>query len=68
MAAMVAILDFWSEWFSYFLFTSQPDVQAKKQKSIFKMAASAAICGGHLGFPIGMILAMFDLRHPNASY
>ena len=22
--------------------------------------------GGHFGFPIGMILALFDLRHPNA--
>ena len=24
--------------------------------------------GGHLGFPIGTILAIFDLCHPNASY
>ena len=24
--------------------------------------------GGHLGFPIGTILAFFDLRHPDASY
>ena len=24
--------------------------------------------GGHLGFPIGTILAIFDLRHPNASF
>ena len=24
--------------------------------------------GGHLGFPIGMILANFNLCHPDASY
>ena len=24
--------------------------------------------GGHHGFPIGTILTIFDLRHPDASY
>ena len=34
-------------------------VHEKKRKIDFQ--------GGHLGFPIGTILAIFDLRHPNAS-
>ena len=59
---MAAMVDFWLEWFCYFWSTSQPNVQKKKQKKIFKMAASVAICGGHLGFPIGMIFAIFDLK------
>ena len=37
-----------------------PFVQEKKRKIDFQD-------GGHLGFPIGTILAAFDLRHPDAS-
>ena len=37
-------------------------VQEKKQKIDFQDSGH----GGHLGFPIGMILAIFDL-HPDAS-
>ena len=62
----MAILDFRSELFSYFLSTSHPDASyqvssqlafwfRRSDKQIFKY-------GGHLGFPIWMILAIFDLQ------
>ena len=39
-------------------------VQVKKRKIDFQDGRH----GGYLGFPIGTILAIFDLCHPNASY
>ena len=38
-------------------------VQEKKWKIDFQDGGH----GGHLGFPIGTILAIYDLRHPDAS-
>ena len=67
MAAMAAILDFQSARFSLFLIYKSPrcflasleaiglSVQEKKRKLDFQD-------GGHLGFPIGTILAIFDLQ------
>ena len=67
MAAMAAILDFRSALFYLFLIYKSPrcflaslesiglSVQEKKRKIDFQD-------GGHLGFPIGMILAIFDLQ------
>ena len=67
MAAMAAILDFQSALFSLFLIYKSPrcflasleaiglSVQEKKRKIDFQD-------GGHLGFPIGTILAIFDLQ------
>ena len=67
MAAMVAILDFRSEQFKLFLIYKSPRcflssfkstelwVQKEERKIDFQD-------GGHLGFPIGMILAIFDLH------
>ena len=67
MAAMAAILDFWSARFYLFLIYKSPwcflaslesiglSVQEKKQKIDFQD-------GGHLGFPISTILTTFDLQ------
>ena len=67
MAAMAAILDFRSARFYLFLIYKSPRcflaslesigllVQEKKRKIDFQD-------GGHLGFPIGTILAIFDLQ------
>ena len=67
MAAMAAILDFQSARFLLFLIYKSPQcflasleaiglsVQVKKRKIDFQD-------GGHLGFPIGTILAIFDLQ------
>ena len=67
---MAAILDFWSAWFWLFLIYKSPrcflaslesiglSVQEKKQKIDFQDGSH----GGHLGFPISMILATFDLH------
>ena len=69
MAAMAAILDFQSARFSLFLIYKSPrcflasleaiglSVQ-KKRKIDFQDGCH----GGHLGFPIGTILAIFDLQ------
>ena len=71
---MVAIFDFWSEWFQLFWSTSHPEFflsslktiglwsQEKKQKIDFQNGDR------HLGFPIGTIFTVFYLRHLNASY
>ena len=70
MAAMAAILDFRSARFYYFLIYKSPrcflaslesiglSVQEKKRKIDFQDGHH----GGHLGFPIGTILAIFDLQ------
>ena len=70
MAAMAAILDFRSEQFKLFLIYKSPQwflpcldsigfwVQEKKRKIDFQDDCH----GGHLGFQIGMILAIFDLQ------
>ena len=70
MAAMAAILDFRSAQFYLFLIYKSPrsllaslesiglSVQEKKRKIDFKDGCH----GGHLGFRIGMILAIFDLQ------
>ena len=70
MAAMAAILDFWSAWFLLFLIYKSTQcflaslestglsVQEKKGKIDFQDGGH----GGHLGFPIGTILAIFDLQ------
>ena len=70
MAAMAAILDFQSARFSLFLIYKSPrcflasleaiglSVQEKKRKIDFQDGGH----GGHLGFPIGKILAFFDLQ------
>ena len=67
MAAMAAILDFQSAQFKLFLIYKSPrcflaslestglSVQEKKRKIDFQD-------GGHLGFLISMILAIFDLQ------
>ena len=72
MAAMAAILDFQSARFSLFLIYKSSRrllasleaigllVQDKKRKIDFQDGGH----GGHLGFPIGMILAIFDLQLP----
>ena len=74
MAAMAAILDFRSAQFWLFFIYKSPrcflaslesiglSVQEKKRKIDFQDGGH----GGHLGFPIGMILAIFDLQ--DASY
>ena len=68
MAATAAILDFWPEQLSFFLIYKSPrcflpsfesiglSVQEKKRKLDFQDSCH----GGHLRFPIGMILAIFD--------
>ena len=74
MAAMAAIWDFLLQWFELFLIYKSPRcflpsfesinllVQKKKGKIDFQD-------GRHLGFPIGMILAIFiSTSHPDASY
>ena len=70
MAAMAAILDFRSARFLLFLIYKTPRcflaslesiglwVQEKKRKIDFQDGGH----GGHLGFPIGTILAIFDLQ------
>ena len=70
MAATAAILDFWPEQLSFFLIYKSPrcflpsfesiglSVQEKKQKLDFQDSCH----GGHLRFPTGMILAIFDLQ------
>ena len=67
---MAAILDFRSARFQLFLIYKSPQcflpglesigfwVQEKKRKIDFQDGCH----GGHLGFPIGMILAIFDLQ------
>ena len=70
MAAMAPILDFRSAQFKLFLILKPPrrflaslvestglSVQEKKRKIDFQDGCH----GGHLGFPIGTILAIFDL-------
>ena len=77
MTAMGATLDFQSAQFLLFLVYKSPQcflaslesiglsVQEKKQKIDFQDGGH----GGHLGFPIGMILAYFrSTGHPDASY
>ena len=70
MAAMAAILDFQSARFSLYLIYKLPQcflacleatglsVQEKKRKIDFQDGGH----GGHLGFPIGTSLAIFDLQ------
>ena len=70
MAAMAAILDFLSARLQLFLIYMSPgcfqvslesiglSVQEKKRKIDFQDGGH----GGHLGFPIGTILAIFDLQ------
>ena len=70
MAAMAAILDFQSARFYLFLICKSPQcflaslesfglsLQEKKRKIDFQDGGH----GGHLGFPIGTILAIFDLQ------
>ena len=70
MVAMAAILDFQSARFSLFLIYKSPrcflasleaiglSVQEKKRKIDFQDGCH----GGHLGFPISTILAIFDLQ------
>ena len=70
MAAMAAILDFRSPRFKPVLIYKSPQcflaslestgllVQEKKQKIDFQDGCH----GGHLGFPIGTILAIYDLQ------
>ena len=70
MATMVAILDFWSKQFKQlwiykstqcFLPSFESNglsVQEKKRKMDFQDGGH----GGHLGFLIGTILAIFDLQ------
>ena len=68
MAVMVAILDFQLEWYElFFIYKSPPcflphlesiGFWEKKRKIDFQDGSH----GGHLGFPIGMILAIFDLQ------
>ena len=70
MAAMAAILDFQSARFSLVLIykslrcflasleATDLSVQEKKRKIDFQDCGH----GGHLGFPIGTILAIFDLQ------
>ena len=70
MAAMAAILDFQSARFSLILIYKSPRcflasleaigllVQEKKRKINFQDGGH----GGHLGYPIGTILAIFDLQ------
>ena len=70
MAAMTAILDFQSAQFSLLFIYKSPrcflasleaiglSVQEKKRKIDFQDGGH----GGHLGFPIGSILATFDLQ------
>ena len=41
-----------------------PSVQEKK----FRINFQDSNCGGHLRFRIEMILAIFDLSHPDTSY
>ena len=70
MTAMAAILDFLSAQFYLFLIYKSPQcflaslesigllVQEKKQKIDFQDGGH----GSHLGFPIGTILAIFNLQ------
>ena len=70
MAAMAASLDFRSARFYLFLIYKSPQwflpslesvglsVQEKKRKIDFQDGGQ----GGHLGFPIGTILVIFDLQ------
>ena len=69
MVNMVAILDVQQDNFSYFWSTSHSDAsyQVYKVNKPFDSGEEAKIAfqngrhGGHLGFPIGKILAIFDL-------
>ena len=68
MAAMVASLDFWSELLLLLLSYKLPRYFLPSFRSIglsvqenFKIDFQDGNHGGHLGFPIGMILAIFDL-------
>ena len=63
--AMVAILDFGSEWFKQILICKLPQHFLSSFKSIHLWVQKRKIDfqdGGHLGFPIVTILAIFDLQ------
>ena len=68
---MAAILDFQSERFSYFRSINHSDASYQvpsqlafgfRRKSEKKKKNSSCHHGGHLGFPISRILAIFDLQ------
>ena len=66
---MAAILDFRSEQLSYFRSTRHPNVSYQVSSQMaFQFKRSEKIDfqggrhGGHLGFPIGKILAIFNLQ------
>ena len=58
MATMAAILDFRSAWFYLFLIYESVGLSAQEKKR--KIDFQDGGHGGHLGFPIGMILATSD--------
>ena len=73
MAARSTILDLRSEWFYLFLIYKSPwyflssfESTGLKKSSVrenkFKIDFQDSEYGGHLGFPIGTILAIFDLQ------
>ena len=66
MAAMAAILDFQSARFSLFLIYKSPQCFLASLEAIGLLVQEKRKIdfqdGGHLGFPIGTILAIFDLQ------
>ena len=70
MATMAAILDFRSEQFQLFLMYKSPQYFLPSFKSIgllvqekkWKIDFQFGFHGGHLGFLIGTVLAIFDLQ------
>ena len=74
MVAMAAILDFWLEQVTFdvqvtpmlrtkFQVSWNRSRSKKRKKSDFQDDGH----GGHLGFPIGTILPIFEIRQPHAS-
>ena len=59
--AILAIFDKSPRCFLPSLKSIGPSVQEKKRKIDFQDGTMAACHGGHLGFPITMVLAIFDL-------
>ena len=67
IAAMAAILDFWSEWFLLFLIYKSPWCFLPRSKSVGLSVHNKNLKldfkdGGHLGFLIRTILAIFDVQ------
>ena len=64
MEVVVAILDIWSERFELILPTKFRVIWISIQERKLKIDFQASRHGGHLGLPIGMILAIFIYKSP----